>query len=58
MKDRASAVATVLFTDLVFTDLVGSTGLLARTGDEEAQRIFRATGHSSPRRRWRMAVRR
>src|SRR5687768_8663093 len=27
---------------LLFTDLVGSTELLSRTGDEQAQRIFRA----------------
>ena len=37
MSERASAVVTILF-----TDLVGSTELLARAGDEEAQRIFRA----------------
>jgi class 3 adenylate cyclase len=36
MAERA-AVVTILF-----TDLVGSTELLARAGDEEAQRIFRA----------------
>ncbi|HEV8628016.1 MAG TPA: AAA family ATPase [Acidimicrobiia bacterium] len=36
MTERA-AVVTILF-----TDLVGSTELLARAGDEEAQRIFRA----------------
>jgi class 3 adenylate cyclase/tetratricopeptide (TPR) repeat protein/energy-coupling factor transporter ATP-binding protein EcfA2 len=33
----ASALVTILF-----TDLVGSTELLARAGDEDAQRIFRA----------------
>lgn len=27
---------------ILFTDLVGSTELLSRAGDEEAQRIFRA----------------
>ena len=37
MAERASAVVTILF-----TDLVSSTELLARAGDEEAQRIFRA----------------
>ncbi|MGH9001812.1 MAG: adenylate/guanylate cyclase domain-containing protein [Acidimicrobiia bacterium] len=37
MPDRASAVTTILF-----TDLVGSTELLSRVGDEEAQRVFRA----------------
>src|SRR5437764_7573137 len=37
MSESASAVDTILF-----TDLVGSTELLARAGDEEAQRIFRA----------------
>jgi class 3 adenylate cyclase len=34
---EGSGVVTILF-----TDLVGSTELLARAGDEEAQRIFRA----------------
>src|SRR5438105_13961423 len=37
MTERASALVTILF-----TDLVGSTELLSRTGDEDAQRIFRA----------------
>ena len=37
MSGRASALVTILF-----TDLVGSTELLSRAGDEEAQRIFRA----------------
>jgi class 3 adenylate cyclase/GAF domain-containing protein len=37
MTERASGVVTILF-----TDLVGSTELLSRAGDEEAQRIFRA----------------
>src|ERR687891_755413 len=37
MPERTSALVTILF-----TDLVGSTDLLARAGDEEAQRIFRA----------------
>jgi class 3 adenylate cyclase len=37
MTERASGLVTILF-----TDLVGSTELLARAGDEEAQRIFRA----------------
>jgi class 3 adenylate cyclase len=37
MAERASGLVTILF-----TDLVGSTELLARAGDEEAQRIFRA----------------
>jgi class 3 adenylate cyclase len=37
MTERASGLVTLLF-----TDLVGSTELLARAGDEEAQRIFRA----------------
>ena len=35
--ERASAVVTILF-----TDLVSSTELLSRAGDEQAQRIFRA----------------
>ncbi|MGH9010207.1 MAG: ATP-binding protein, partial [Acidimicrobiia bacterium] len=37
MTERGSALVTILF-----TDLVGSTELLSRAGDEEAQRIFRA----------------
>jgi class 3 adenylate cyclase len=37
MSERASGLVAILF-----TDLVGSTDLLARAGDEEAQRIFRA----------------
>jgi class 3 adenylate cyclase/tetratricopeptide (TPR) repeat protein len=37
MTDGASALVTILF-----TDLVGSTELLSRAGDEKAQRIFRA----------------
>src|SRR4051812_24903337 len=37
MAQRVSALVTILF-----TDLVGSTELLSRAGDEEAQRIFRA----------------
>ena len=37
MAELSSALVTILF-----TDLVGSTELLARAGDEEAQRIFRA----------------
>ncbi|HEY3239309.1 MAG TPA: adenylate/guanylate cyclase domain-containing protein, partial [Acidimicrobiia bacterium] len=37
MTERASALVTILF-----TDLVGSTELLSRAGDEDAQRIFRA----------------
>jgi class 3 adenylate cyclase/tetratricopeptide (TPR) repeat protein len=37
MTERASGLVTILF-----TDLVGSTELLARAGDEEGQRIFRA----------------
>ena len=37
MTEPASSVVTILF-----TDLVGSTELLSRAGDEEAQRIFRA----------------
>jgi class 3 adenylate cyclase len=37
VAERSSALITILF-----TDLVGSTELLARAGDEEAQRIFRA----------------
>ncbi|HEY2832278.1 MAG TPA: AAA family ATPase [Sporichthyaceae bacterium] len=37
MAERASALVTILF-----TDLVGSTELLSRAGDEDAQRIFRA----------------
>ncbi len=37
MTERASGLVTLLF-----TDLVGSTELLSRTGDEEAQRIFSA----------------
>ncbi len=37
MAERSSGLVTLLF-----TDLVGSTELLARAGDEEAQRIFSA----------------
>src|SRR5437016_12235580 len=37
MPERASALVTMLF-----TDLVGSTELLSRAGDDDAQRIFRA----------------
>ncbi|MGH9012052.1 MAG: ATP-binding protein, partial [Acidimicrobiia bacterium] len=37
MPERASALVTMLF-----TDLVGSTELLSRAGDEDAQRIFRS----------------
>ena len=37
MVERASGLVTILF-----TDLVGSTELLSRAGDEGAQRIFRA----------------
>jgi class 3 adenylate cyclase len=37
MTERASGLVTILF-----TDLVGSTELLSRAGDEEAQCIFRA----------------
>jgi class 3 adenylate cyclase/tetratricopeptide (TPR) repeat protein len=37
MTERTSGLVTILF-----TDLVGSTELLARAGDEQAQRIFRA----------------
>jgi class 3 adenylate cyclase/tetratricopeptide (TPR) repeat protein len=37
MPERASTLVTMLF-----TDLVSSTELLSRAGDEEAQRIFRA----------------
>jgi class 3 adenylate cyclase/tetratricopeptide (TPR) repeat protein len=37
VSERASSLVTILF-----TDLVGSTELLSRAGDEEAQRIFRA----------------
>jgi class 3 adenylate cyclase/tetratricopeptide (TPR) repeat protein len=37
MPERASTLVTVLF-----TDLAGSTELLSRAGDEDAQRIFRA----------------
>jgi predicted ATPase/class 3 adenylate cyclase len=37
MTQRDSGLVTILF-----TDLVGSTELLARAGDEEAQRIFQA----------------
>ena len=36
MTEPASAVVTILF-----TDLVNSTDLLSRAGDEEAQRVFR-----------------
>jgi len=36
-EQRASAVTTILF-----TDLVNSTQLIQRTGDEDAQRIFKA----------------
>jgi class 3 adenylate cyclase/tetratricopeptide (TPR) repeat protein len=37
MTEQTSELVTILF-----TDLVGSTELLSRAGDEEAQRIFRA----------------
>lgn len=37
MAEPASGLVTILF-----TDLVNSTELLSRAGDEEAQRIFRA----------------
>ena len=37
MSEPSSGLVTLLF-----TDLVGSTELLARTGDTEAQRIFSA----------------
>jgi class 3 adenylate cyclase/tetratricopeptide (TPR) repeat protein len=37
MSERASALVTILF-----TDLAASTELLSRAGDEDAQRIFRA----------------
>ena len=37
MAEGGSGLVTILF-----TDLVGSTELLSRAGDEEAQRIFRA----------------
>src|SRR5712692_2187072 len=37
MPERASALVTLLF-----TDLVGSTELVARAGDERAQRVLRA----------------
>jgi class 3 adenylate cyclase/tetratricopeptide (TPR) repeat protein len=37
MTERPSGLVTILF-----TDLVGSTELLSRAGDEEAQRVFRA----------------
>jgi class 3 adenylate cyclase/tetratricopeptide (TPR) repeat protein len=37
VPERVSALVTVLF-----TDLVGSTELLSRAGDDDAQRIFRA----------------
>jgi class 3 adenylate cyclase len=37
MTERASILVTILF-----TDLVGSTELLVRAGDEDAQRVFRA----------------
>src|SRR5712692_7712431 len=37
MTERSSGLVTLLF-----TDLVGSTELLSRAGDEEAQRIFSA----------------
>ena len=37
VAERASTLTTILF-----TDLVGSTELLSRAGDEDAQRIFRA----------------
>src|SRR6266849_6589647 len=37
MPERASTLVTMLF-----TDLVSSTELLSRAGDEEAQQIFRA----------------
>jgi class 3 adenylate cyclase len=37
MPDRASALVTIHF-----TDLVASAELLSRAGDEDAQRIFRA----------------
>ncbi len=37
MNEPASSLVTIMF-----TDLVGSTELLSRAGDEDAQRIFRA----------------
>src|SRR2546423_7216876 len=46
---------------MLFTDLVGSTELLSRAGDEDAQRIFRAhhallaetaTGHGGEEVKW------
>lgn len=37
MTERASTLVTLLF-----TDLVSSTELLARAGDEQAERVFRA----------------
>jgi class 3 adenylate cyclase len=37
VSDAASSLVTIMF-----TDLVGSTELLSRAGDEDAQRIFRA----------------
>src|SRR5919205_3895945 len=37
MSERAAALVTILF-----TDLLNSTELLSRAGDEEAQRVFRA----------------
>ncbi|HEV8625956.1 MAG TPA: AAA family ATPase [Acidimicrobiia bacterium] len=40
MSETAPGLVTILF-----TDLVGSTELLARAGDEEAQAIFRAHRH-------------
>jgi class 3 adenylate cyclase len=37
VSEAASSLVTIMF-----TDLVGSTELLAQAGDEDAQRIFRA----------------
>ena len=36
-QERRTATTTILF-----TDLVGSTELLQRAGDEQAQRVFKA----------------
>src|SRR5712691_3803514 len=41
MPPEQTGPASGLFT-ILFTDLVGSTELLSRAGDEDAQRIFRA----------------
>ena len=42
MYDRGTMTARAQTVTILFTDLVGSTELLQRAGDEQAQRIFKA----------------